>query len=405
MLDYRPIVTAAAIAGLAVSALSSLKLGWADFEVRKQTAAATQAALRWTPDQEEYYLRLASLTVDDDPPASLAALQRATELNPSDANSWIELGLRLEESGRFADAEHYLLRAASEDRQFLPRWTLANYYFRRGDTARFLVWAKSAAEMVYGDATPLFRLCGSLGEDGRLLDRLQILRPDVRAGYLSYLVTADRVDVIMPAARTVVAEGRDADVPVLLAACDRLLEKARSRDALEIWNRLAATRRIPFALLDPEGGQALTNGHFLEAPTSRGFDWRLIPAPGVTAAMEDGGGIRFTFSGVQAENCEVLSQWIPTRENTDYELKIGYRTSDIPPGSGLLWHIADASGGRTLLATGSLSSEDAQWCHYRLRTPPGCRLARLALSYRRAGGTTRIAGHIVVRGLELRRIS
>jgi hypothetical protein len=42
------------------------------------------------------------------------------------------------------------------DNTFLPRWTLANYYFRHDDLAKFWFWAKQSAAMVYGDAQPLF---------------------------------------------------------------------------------------------------------------------------------------------------------------------------------------------------------------------------------------------------------
>ena len=97
------------------------------------------------------------LTAEKDPAISMAALERAVALNPSDAGSWIELGLRWEADGNAGRAEQYLLRAAEVDRQYLPRWSLANFYFRRKDTEKFWAWARASAEMVYGDARPLFR--------------------------------------------------------------------------------------------------------------------------------------------------------------------------------------------------------------------------------------------------------
>ena len=54
--------------------------------------------------------------------------------------------------------------------------------------SKFWFWAKQAAAMVYGDAQPMFRLCGRVEEDGKLIDRLQIRAPEVQAGYLSYLL-------------------------------------------------------------------------------------------------------------------------------------------------------------------------------------------------------------------------
>ena len=70
-------------------------------------------------------------------------------MNPWDTRSRIELGLLAEAEGDQATATRYLLQAAEADHLFLPRWTLANYYFRRGDTALFWRWAKEAADRVH----------------------------------------------------------------------------------------------------------------------------------------------------------------------------------------------------------------------------------------------------------------
>ena len=123
-----------------------------------------------------------------DPRTAKAALLHAVAVNPWDTRSRIELGLLAEAEGDSTTSERYLLQAAETDHLFLPRWTLANYYFRRGDTSQFWGWAKEAADRVYGDAQPLFRLCGRVAEDGKLIDRLQIQSADARAGYLSYLL-------------------------------------------------------------------------------------------------------------------------------------------------------------------------------------------------------------------------
>ena len=44
-----------------------------------------------------------------------------------------------------------LHEAARVDRTFDPRWTLANYYFRRQNWDEFWKWMRAAAEMSYGD--------------------------------------------------------------------------------------------------------------------------------------------------------------------------------------------------------------------------------------------------------------
>jgi hypothetical protein len=330
-----------------------------------------------------------------------AALQRAVALNPSDARCWIELGLRYEKEGHRPLAEQCLLRAAEEDAQYFPRWTLTNYYFREDALDRFWFWAKKASEMAYGDPAPLFRLCGRVAEDGALVDRLNIARPDVRAAYLSYLMSQGRLDLIRPVSRYLLTGTRASDVPLLLTTCDRLLKSNNVADALGIWNGLSDNHRIPFARLQPAEGRVLTNGEFRVPPTLHGFDWRLTAINGVSASADERGGLRLTFSGSQSENCEPLVQFVPVQENMVYQLKFTYRTYGIAAGSGLEWRITDRNGGRPLAGADGLYTKGEESGRVSFVTPAGCQIARVALAYRRSPGTTRMEGFIVLRKVEL----
>lgn len=370
--------------------------------VPQETLAGTEKALTITPGQASYYYRLALLSSDDQPAKAIEALKRAVTLNPADAHSWIDLGLQYEAGGDNARAGQCLLRAVAEDAEYLPKWTLANYYFRRNDPPQFWFWARQAAAMAYGDPLPLFRLCGQMEEDGKLIDRLAIRDASVRASYLAYLVGQNRIDLVGPASRRVLEGNRESDTPLLLAVCDRLLDQSRVGEALGIWNKLAETHRIPFGARSSTTRSPLTNGAFTIAPTSQGFDWRLPEVDGVSAASEESpGGLRLTFSGRQPERCEVLVQYVPVQENRKYKLSFLYRTSGIAAGTGLAWHITDGNGARNLGEERDLSAETATQDQISLGTPAGCRLVRLSLVYQRSLGTTRIAGFIVLRSIRM----
>lgn len=385
-----------------------MRLAWADAWFRTGTVAGTEKALALTPRQAAYSLRLALLVAGDDPARAEASLERAVALNAHDARAWIELGLRYEAAGDLPRAETALLRAAAESRLYLPRWTLMNYYFRRGDTERFWRWARQAVPMMWGDPGPLFRLCGRVREDGRLLGRLEIAKPEWRAAYLFYLLDAGRSDLAAPAVRGLLESRREADAPLLLEACDRLLAAGDAGDARAIWDGLMAARRIarvklPGAKLPGGSAGLLYNGDFAISPTGRGFDWRLPAIEGIGAAREDAsGGLRLTFSGGQPENAEPLAQLVPVEENTAYELRFAYRTSGIAAQAGPGWRIDDAGRGVAIAAGESLASEAPAAQGIPFVTPPGCRLVRVALTSRRHAGSTRIAGFMVLRKVELR---
>lgn len=390
------------LAGLATAGAWSIRAGWADYRIRQKTIAGTEEAIALTPDNAEYSTRLAQLMSDDDPQKAKVALRRAVSLNPWDARSWIDLGLRAEREGDNATTKLCLLRAADADREFLPRWTLANYYFRHDDAASFWFWAKEAVAMVYGDAQPIFRLCGRVEENGKLIDRLEIRNPEVRAGYLSYLLGQNRVDLIGPAVRRLLEDNRETDVPLLLTACERFLEATRVDEAVDLWERLAEAGRVPFGTPAGKGGQLLANGSFTAPPTSRGFDWRLFGAEGISVSREgELRGLRITFSGSEPEDCEPLVQLVPVRGNMECELRFEYRTQGIASGAGLGWRITDARGGALLREGPSLASEADAERQLLFETPAECRLVRLALKYHRAPGTTRMEGFLVLQNVAL----
>jgi tetratricopeptide (TPR) repeat protein len=392
---------AALVSALALAAAWTVRAGWSDLRFQEQTLPATERAIALTPGQESDWVRLALLVSDDDPARAIEALETALALNPLDAQAWIELGLRFEAGGKLAAAERCLLRAASADRGYLPRWSLANYYFRRNDAGNFWRWGREAAAMAYGDPSPLFRLASMLTGDGsETEDRLGLGRPSLQAAYLRYLLDRRQTAFAARSALRLDAWNRPADTALLLETCDRLLVDHRPEEAMELWNRLSQSRRIPYSALAPEAGVSLTNASFASAPLSRGFDWRLRPVAGASAALEENPpGIRVSFSGRQPESCELLSQFLPVEARSRYTLQYLYRSSGVAPGTGLRWLVLD---GDTILARGdSLSADRESPGEFSFATPARCRFVHLILGYERASGTTRIEGSVLLRSLSL----
>ena len=394
---------AALVAMFTVASFWSLRMALADYWFRQETVPGTQAALRLEPANAAYYVRLAALTQDSDPSASTQALQRAVALNPRDSAAWVELGLRAEAAADLGGAEHSLLRAAAVDEQYFPKWSLANYYFRRGNTDKFWFWGREAAQMAYGDLTPLFALCWKIADDGaQIAQQLDLRKADQEANYLAYLTGQNRIEPIAQAATRLLAWNREEDAPVLLAACDRLIADYRAQPAIQIWNQLAERHRIPYAALAPGSGRSLSDGDFAVSPTSQGFAWRMPDTAGVATLLDSQpAGLRISFSGRQAENCDVLTQVLPVMESSNYELRFLYRTTGIAPQTGLGWRIMDLYGSKTLAQGESLASESEREGQFPFRTPASTTLVRLTLAYRRALGTTRIEGFIDLRELRL----
>jgi hypothetical protein len=389
------------IGGALAAGRWSIRTAVADYQMRRETVEAIEEAIALSPDNAEYYARLAWLESDSDPKKSKDALRRAVALNPSDAGSWIELGLVAEAEGDDTVAKQCLLRATEVDTKFLPRWTLANYYFRHHDERMFWQWMKKAVPMAYGDALPLYRLCGKVEENGSLIERLEIQNPDVRAGYLTYLLNEKRVDLAGPAVDRLLEENREVDVPLLLAACEKFLDAGREDEAAAVWNRLAKSGRVVGRAEENE--PEVVNGSFAMTPTSRGFDWHMPAVEGISIAREgDQGSLRVTFSGHEPEQMEALAQLVPLRSNSRYELLVDYRTQGIASGAGLDWRITDARSGALLREGLSLASETDIVGRLPFETSGECRLVRLTLCYHRAPGTIRLEGFLILRNVALK---
>jgi tetratricopeptide (TPR) repeat protein len=117
------------------AALAAIRLVVADSFSRQDTlAAVTKAiALSWPTPVAEFEQIRAEL----DPGRARQALDRAVGANPRSSAAWIELGLLEEADDDFPAAECSLRQAERIDHQYLPAWTLANFYFRRADHAQF----------------------------------------------------------------------------------------------------------------------------------------------------------------------------------------------------------------------------------------------------------------------------
>ncbi len=387
----------AAVTGLAIATWHTVRLGYADWLFHRGSPEDGHRAAGLVPGNARYWSGAS-------PPQPAEAVRH----NPRDADSWIRLGLAAEMKGDPAEAERCLTQAARVNRTYVPCWTLANFYFRRGDRDKFWLWARRSAEMAYQDQSALFDLCWRISQSPEeILNRAIPERGPVLAQYLRFLLERGRLEAAGAPARLLLARAGPTERDLLLAYCDRLLSAGDTSAAVQTWNVLADKRLIAHAPLRPESGESLTNGRFLSEPMSVAFDWRYPRLEGVSrkrAGTE--GGLRIEFSGHQPENCLILEQIVPVARGAGYRLEVEYRTAGIAAGSGLRWIVIDPASGR-LLSTAGFDAAGESWVTSGLTfsTPPGADRALLQLAYGRAPGTARIEGTLWLRRVALRLVS
>lgn len=388
---------------LALAVYWAVRLARADFLARQSSPTQLAAALRLAPANADYWQRWADLADETGQPVG-DAYEHAAILDPYNSSFWIRTGLRAEAARNYALAERDLLQAARIDRLYEPRWTLANFYFRRGDSRHFWPWAKSALQRAYGDRRPLFDLCWRMISDPAFLLRNVIPdSPEIRREYLAYLLELNRLDAADAVAANLADVADPSDRGPLLNYADRMLAAQRWDAALSVWNKLCQRGIIPYAALDPANGRSLTNSDFRLDPLAAGFDWRLSDIDGIIPFRSTSPpALRFTFSGNEPERCDLLQQSVPVLPGAPYRLSFDYRTSANHPQTGLQWKLFHAATGAPVPAISpQLSSPDWQTSAVSFRVPPDIRELRLVLNYQRLTGTVRIEGEVWLRNLRL----
>ena len=365
---------------------SSWKFARADYLFHQDSEESVRSAVHLVPDGWEYYMRLAQF----DQEHAQELLTTALRLNRYDAQADIELGLQYEADGDFPRAERLLMDAYDVDHTYLPRWSLANYYLRRDNLPAFWAWARSAANMPADEVRPLFELCWRVSPDPEIITS-EILnqKPELIRQYISFLVAKDQLSAVANVAPRLVRNGdAESDLPQLLYVVNRLVAVNDADAANALWHLLmerhwvVADSRVP------------NNADFDRDPLPVSFDWSLPEYP-VLHSWPGSSGLETEFTGSQPEDCTVAEQTMALTPG-NYTMTFSYRTSRIPPDTGIRWQIVDAKSNTVLADSADLSSDTMKSSEMAFSVPPGTSLLRLRLAYRRALGTPRISGMLIV---------
>ncbi|MGA2086718.1 MAG: hypothetical protein ABSG60_14500 [Terracidiphilus sp.] len=369
----------------------SWEFACADYLFQKDTEESVRSAIRLAPDNWEYYMRLAQF----DRGHARELLATSLRLDRYNAQADIELGLQYEAEGDFGHAEKLLLDAYEVDHTYLPRWSLANYYFRRDNIPAFWAWARSAAEMPADDIGPLFELCWRASPDPeRITGAILNEKPELIRQYLGFLLAKDQLLAVADVVPRLVRNGEpETDRPLLFSVVNRLVAVNDAAEANALWHLLIEQHWVVADTTVPN------NAGFAREPLPVSFDWSLPEYPGLHS-WPGPSGLETEFTGSQPEDCTVAEQAVALTPG-NYTMAYAYRTSDIPPATGIRWQIIDAKSNAVLADSTDLSSDELQHSVLAFSIPPGTPLLRLRLAYRRALGTPRISGTLVVRSTQI----
>ena len=379
----RRIFVVAALFVLAIAAMYSIRLALADAAFRKHTPQSVARALEILPDRASYLLFRAQ-QMDYNGENSTALLERAAAVNPLSSVPRIRLGLAAEARGDFSGAEKWLLDTARVDGQFEPRWTLANFYFRRERTGEFWKWMRAALEVSYGDRRLAFDLCWRMTQNAEeVLAQAIPDRHDVLAAYLYYVM--DQRHEATGAVALKLAQLHDrSDVAELETACDLLINDGKLAEARELWRQVGHAQT-----------GLIANGDFATEPSGHGFDWHPSRAEGLTDVALTG-SYRIAFSGRQPESSELLRQFVVLQPGKVYSLRWEARTQGFASPSGIEW-----TAGATHGALEPAQDWRSGGLDFKMDFKAEAALVPVTLAYRRPTGQARAEGSIEIRAVSL----
>lgn len=373
------------------------RLACAEILARRDTVSALvrAAELDRLAPVPAYFERLADL----DPDRAHRWLDAALQANPRNTSARIARGLAEERSGSVPQAERDLLQAAFLDRQYLPAWTLAGFYFRQdryfrpNRRAQFWTWARRAAALTYDDYRPLLALAHAIEPDPRAaienLGGSENVSDRLISADLDYLAQESRLADSQEIAHLLIARKNPADKPRVLALAELQIQAGRARDALELWNAVSPPIR-------PEA-DALAGGDLLSAPSGVAFDWSLPQNDGVFSHWQRG-QLTFSLSGTQPESCALLQQRVALDSSRRYRLRFEYRSDDLTDPTGLAWDLDGNSAPIPPAGNWRWGQSDLR---VKTRQAGHLALAWLRLLYQRQPGRIRAAGKIQIRNLSL----
>lgn len=358
--------------------------------------AALGRAAQLDPLAAEPYIQLARLD------AAHAAMHRTAALrrNPWLTEVRLDLARDMSAISRHQE-EGILLEAARRDRQSLPAWALAHYYWLHDRPDDFWRWAAHCARVIKDDRRGLLRLARMAAVRWRVPveevpERLNAADRSLERDLLNQLLLAGDLSASGRVVERVLSRAESLDTPVLAAYLERLLEVRDAGAATRLWDQMC--RRGLLQAVASGGRAANWNASFRPPAEPPGFDWRLSPTH--VALLNWGGPLRLRLDGQQPEVAELAWQYVPLRRGR-YRLSSAFSVDSREPppeGGELRWELL-VGGTRHSLALPHAPEQTVRTLTVTIDSTE--ELGRLALMIRRQPGVRRLVGELAVFRTEL----
>jgi hypothetical protein len=325
----------------------------------KPTAGNLERAIKLDPKDADYHMKLGGLY--EYSPADLQIgkaeehFRRATELDPYDPQTWLDLFVALEFQGRLEEAGD-CLRRVDLLAPNLPvyQWPIANFYLLPGNTDEAFRHFRVVLAGTNQYDSNVFAMAWKATDNGaKILQELIPERVNTEFSYLNFLLTQHRLDEAQAVWKRIMAGREEFSAERSSPYIDNLIAASRPQEAYEVWTDLQKRGLIRYSS-NPSEKNLIFNGDFEDPLLSFGFDWRITPVEGAYAGLDSSTyhspshSLLVQFAGKQNLLYQHVSQFVKVSPGQSYRLRAFMKTEAITTDSGPRLEVLDAYNGQAL---------------------------------------------------------
>jgi tetratricopeptide (TPR) repeat protein len=404
----------AVIAAAAATAALALPL-WRYFQVERLEAEdspdSLERAIQIQPEKAALYNRLGRvLAFSDltDTGRSIAALERATALDPYDGTYWVELSAAREQQGDLAGARQTLERAwIAEPHTPSILWQEMNFALRRDENERTLRLARELLSEAPEYTGRLLVLLSQVASPGVLVMEVLPATLSSLTDAVDVFAREGRLEAAEPLWARLLALNEPPSAYTVRELVEGVIVAGNVSLAQRIWND--SIRRGWIAGDAGALNEPLYNGDFHHQLLNFGFDWRVLPHPEASVWIEARGpepgeqslcvefaeGARASFANV--------THLVPVEPDTFYSLHGFLRTNRLSSRGGAFLQALEVQPRRRQVITTMPMIGTGGWqeVSLRLETWRDTRLVQLALVRPGAApGEAPATGQVCAAGIE-----
>lgn len=302
---------------------------------------------------------------------ALKYLHQAVASNPHRWEFWADLAITCDSAGDTACSDEAFERARVLN-PLTPRlqWAIGNHYVLTNRMQTGFPYFRRLLEMAAQYLGPTFRLClRATGDPQQVYAEVvpQGKDPTLRFAFLTFLsATGDYESAMRIWGQMITGPDHSPELLSVKPFLDFLIDHNQIRNASTVWEDLERTGLIPKETT-PESDNLAYNGSFERTPLNTGFDWRYNEGSDLLFDFSDPHAhegkrcLRIEFPVGRNEDYDLLSQVVPVRPSTRYQLTAYVRSEGLTSDSGPRLRVIELGCPSCAVSTSDQTLGTTQW--------------------------------------------